>query len=119
MARLDGKASFHDRQCARGVRFTAQYNLLLSPQTLASIWPMQRTLPTLGLLAFLRWLTAWVVVDGAGSENLTELIARVGSIWLSALTALFAPHVPLTSGPLSARPGWALGVITLVMLPVS
>ncbi|MFM9915515.1 MAG: VanZ family protein [Rhizobacter sp.] len=108
----------------RGVRFTALYSVLLAPLTMACIctdrtWSMRRMLPALGLLALFWWLAAWLVIEGAGTDNLTELIARNGSIWLAALTALFALHASLTSQPLSARRGVTLVLITLVMLPLS
>ncbi|OYU00153.1 MAG: VanZ family protein [Burkholderiales bacterium PBB1] len=108
----------------RGVRFTALYSLLLAPLTMASIctdrsWLMRRRLPALALLLLFWWLAAWLVIDGAITDNLTELIARDGSIWLAALAALFSLHVSWASGRMSTRRGMTLGVVTLVALPLS
>lgn len=108
----------------RGVRFTALYCLLLVPLTMAAVctdrtWSLQRTLPALGLLSLVWWLAARVVIDGAITDNLTELIARGGSIWLAVLTALFALHVSWASKRISVRRALTLGTVTLVMLPLS
>jgi glycopeptide antibiotics resistance protein len=108
----------------RGVRFTALYSLLLAPLTMASIctdrtWLMRRRLPALALLMLLWWLAAWLVIDGAITDNLTELIARDGSVWLAALAALFSLHVSWASGRMSTRRGVTMGVVTLVALPLS
>ena len=108
----------------RGVRFTALYSLLLAPLTMASIctdrtWLMRRRLPALALLMLLWWLAAWLVIDGAITDNLTELIARDGSIWLAALAALFALHVSWASGRMSTRRGVTMAAVTLVALPLS
>ncbi len=108
----------------RGVRFTALYSLLLAPLAMASIctdrtWSMRHTLPALGSLTVCWWLAAWVVIDGAVTDNLTELIARDGSMWLAALTALFALQVSWTSERMSVRRGLTLGALMLVALPLS
>ncbi len=108
----------------RGIRFTALYSLLLAPLTMASIctdrtWLMRRRLPALAVLMLLWWLAARLVIDGAITDNLTELIARDGSIWLAALAALFSLHVSWASGRMSTRRGVSMGVITLVALPLS
>lgn len=108
----------------RGVRFTALYSLLLAPLTMAcictgSIRSMQRALPALGVLGLFWWLAARVVIDGAITDNLTELIARDGSIWLAALAAIFALHVAWTAESKNLRRGLTLGIFTLVSLPLS
>lgn len=107
----------------RGVRYTALYSLVLVPMTMAALcadkrWPMRYALPALAVLTLCWWLAKWVVVDGAITDNLTELIADDGLPWLAALTIVFALHVAWASQRASLGRGIGLGVITLAALPL-
>ncbi len=108
----------------RGVRYTALYSLLLVPLTAAAIcidkaWPMRRALPALAVLGMCLGLAKWVVVDGAVTDNLTELIAPDGLPWLAMLAIGFSLHVAWASGRWSFRRGLVFGIVTLAVLPLS
>ena len=106
----------------RGVRYTALYAVFLVPLTMACIFTdrtcsMRRTWSALAVLAPCWWLASWVVIDGAITDNLTELIAPQGSPWLAALIAGFAVNVAWVARPAGVKVRYTVRLLTLLSLP--
>ena len=109
----------------RVIRYTALYGLLLVPMTMAAVcldrqWPLHLALPALAVLAPCWWLAKRVVVEGAITDNLIELIAADGVPWLAALALVFSLHVAWAAlrRPSSARGGLVFGALTIAALPI-
>jgi VanZ family protein len=109
----------------RAVRYVALYSLLLVPMTMAVVcldkaWPLALVLPALGVLALSWWLAKWVVIEGAITDNLTELIAPGGLPWLAALALVFGVHVAWFGVRAPRRAGGALALVALTLgaLPI-
>jgi len=69
-------------------------------------------------LAPLLWLSKLLVFDRASTDNLTELVAPHGVVFLALLLAVLAVNVALVSAPPGSR-RWQPLLCTLVALPVS
>ncbi len=86
----------------RTVRYTALYWLLLIPLTLfalfnSHLWRPSAITGACFILLFLWWGAKWIVIDAAITDNLTELIAPDGQLYLGALLLLLAMHANLLS----------------------
>ncbi len=86
----------------RTVRFTALYWLLLVPLTICALiinplWRFPAVASSFFILISLWWLAKWIVVDGAITDNLVELIAPNGEPYLGMLLFLLASHATLLS----------------------
>lgn len=107
----------------RIVRFTALYWLLLVPLTACALiinplWRFPAVAGSFIILIFLWWVAKRIVVDAAITDNLVELIASNGELYLGMLLILLASHATMLSS-LSYRNAIFMIIVSIVALAVS
>lgn len=107
----------------RTVRFAALYWLLLVPLTacvliINPLWRFPAVAGGFIILICLWWVAKWIVVDAAITDNLVELIASNGELYLGMLLILLASHATMLSS-LSYRNAIFMIIVSIVALAVS